>query len=274
MKDKSLHRRKIGLALGGGGWRGIAHIGVLKVLERHNIQIDFVAGTSVGSLVGGLYCFLGNSTDLESFLLRFGYKDLFRIMADPKLKAGLLKGKKFIDYINKVTEGVNIEDLKIPFTAVSSNLLSGQPFYIKEGNLADAIKASISIPLVFEPSKKDGTYLVDGGITENLPIRCVKEMGANTVIAVNLNANFFPMSEKDIKSSSQVALVTSRIMLNKLASYMAADADVLIEPKILKQDIKISPSYFLKFVKEREIIKAGEEETLKAIPKIIELINQ
>jgi len=274
MKEKGIRKRKkVGLALGGGGWKGIAHAGVLKVLEESNIPIDFIAGTSAGALVGGLYSYFGNSKDLEQFILKFGYRDLLKIIADPKLKAGILKGEKFTQYIKTITKDTEMQNLKIPFCAVACDLISGESVYIKDGSVAEAIKASISIPLVFEPTRRNNMYLVDGGLTENVPVKCVKEMGADIVIAINLNSNFFPVSEKDIKSSSGIAMISSRATLDNLAKYEIKDADVLIEPKILKQDMKISPDYFFKFVKEKELIKVGEEEALKSIPKIIKLIN-
>lgn len=269
MNDKPLNnRKKIGLALGGGGWRGIAHIGVLKVLEKNGIPIDFISGTSAGALIGGLYSYFGNATDLENFILNFGYRDLFSAISDPRLKSGIFKGDKFIRYVNHLTNNADIKDLKIPFSAVATNLITGKAVYLKEGNMAEAIRSSISIPLVFQPTFRDEMYLVDGGLTENIPIRCVKDMGADIVIAVNLNSNLFPMRESDIKSSSSIALVTTRITLDGLASFLSKEADILIEPKIQRQDIKISFSYFFKFVKEKEIIKTGEEETEKFISDI------
>ncbi len=142
--------------------------------------------------------------------------------------------------------------------------------YIKGGNLAEAIKASSSVPLVFGPTKKDGMYLIDGGATENIPVQCAREMGADFVIAVNLNTNFFPIKEKDLKSSPRIALVSTRVMLNRLSEILAEEADILIEPKITKGGVKFSVDYFLKFVREKEIIKIGEkttEETIKEIEK-------
>ena len=267
-KKESRTRIKVGLALGGGGWRGLAHVGVLKVLEKNNIPIDFIAGTSAGALIGGLYSYFGNSEDLEKFILKFGYRDLIKIGLDPKLKTGLIKGKKFIQYINDLTNHINIEDLKIPFRAVSSDLISGKSVYIGSGNLAEAIKNSGSVPVIFQPTCKEGMCLVDGGITENIPVRCVKDMGAEFIIAVNLNAHFFPMCEENVKSSSRIALVTTRVMLDQLSKLLVREADVLIEPTIVKKDIKFSLSYLLKFVKEKEIIKVGERETEKAIKSI------
>ena len=158
------NKKKIGLALSGGGWRGLAHIGVLKVLEENNIPIDFIAGTSAGALVGGLYSYFGNSKDLEEFVLKFGYKDLFKIVADPKLKSGLIKGDRLIRYLNKLTDNANIEDLRIPFRAVSTDLLTGKTYYFKKGNIEYAhgnYEAAIDcydIVLRLEPDRIDVHY--------------------------------------------------------------------------------------------------------------------
>ena len=266
-------KKKIGLALGGGGWRGLAHIGILKVLEENNIPIDLIAGTSAGGLIGGLYDYFGNAKDLESFISNFGYRDLFGVISDPKLKGGLIRGFKFTKYIDNLTNNINIEDLKIPFSAVSTDLLTGESIYIKSGNMAAAIKASISIPLLFQPSFLKDKFLVDGGVTENIPVKCVKEMGADVIIAVNLNSSIFPVRSNDISSSSKIAIVTSRITLDHLAKYLVKDADVLIEPKIPKQSIRLSLNYFLRFIKEKEIIKIGEEEAKKHINEIRRLVS-
>ncbi|MBW6441901.1 patatin-like phospholipase family protein [Patescibacteria group bacterium] len=260
--------KKIGLALSGGGWRGLAHVGVLKVLEENNIPIDYIAGASAGALMGGLYCYFGNSTDLEKFILDFGYKDLFKIISDPKMKSGLLKGRKITDYLKQATNNSDIENLKIPFCAVASDIISGESYYMSKGNLAEAIKTSGSIPLVFQPSKIDGKVLIDGGATENVPVKCVKEMGADFVIAVSVNTAYFPVKEEDVNSSTKIAVVSTRTMLKKLSEILASEADIVIEPKISKKKVGVGVSYFLEFVREKDIIKVGEKATAESIQEI------
>ena len=270
---KKKKRKKIGLALSGGGWRGLTHVGVLKILEENNIPIDFIAGTSAGALIGGLYCYFGNSKDLEKFILDFGYRDLFKIISDPRLKSGLLKGKKFQNYLNKVTKNSDVEDLKIPFCAVATDILSGNPYYIKKGDLAKAIKASVSIPLLFTPSKTDGKVLIDGGAIENVPVRCVKEMGADFVIAVSVNTAYFPVKEGDVNSSAKIAVVSTRAMLKQMSEMLASEADIIIEPKISKKKVEMGVSYFLEFVREKDIIKIGERTTQDKLKDIIKKIK-
>jgi len=271
-KSETKKRKKIGLALSGGGWKGIAHIGVLKVLEKNNIPIDFIAGTSAGSIVGGLYSYYGNVEQLQEFLLNFNYKDLFKIITDPKLKTGIINGRKITNYINKKTDNVNIEDLKIPFAAVATDLITGNSYYFKEGNLAEAIRASISLPLLFQPKIKDGMVLVDGGVTENIPVNCVREMGADFIIASDVNSGFFPLKTGVVKNAKNIALVSTRATLNTLSNMLATQADYVIEPKIPTEKIKVGVGYFLEFIKEKEIIAIGEkaaEDNIKELKKYL-----
>jgi NTE family protein len=276
MSKKELkNRKKVGLALSGGGWRGIAHIGVLKALEENNIPIDFIAGTSAGALFGGLYSYFGNYKELENFVTKFGYRDLFKAVVDPRIRGGFLKGQKMVKYLNDLTNHAKIEDLKIPFSAVTTDLITSNTHYIRDGKLSEAIRASVSIPLVFRPVNKDGMKLVDGGVTENIPIKCVKDMGADIVIATNVNTTVFPVTEKDLNSTRKIAAISARAVLNTLSDVLSLEADVLIEPKIKsKNKTSFGVSYFLEFVKEKDIIKTGEEatkESMKDIKKFLRM---
>ena len=273
MGTNTVGKKRIGLALSGGGWRGIAHIGVLKSLEKHGIQIDYIAGTSIGALVGGLFDYFGNADDLEKFFLNFGYRDLFKTTADPKLRNGLLNGKKLEKYINQLTNNKMVEDLKIPYCAVASDMLSGESHYIKKGSLSEAIRTSISIPLVFQPVKKDGMRLIDGGASENVPVRCVKEMGADIVIGVYVNSAFFPVKEDEVNTSAKIAVVSARVMLNKMSESLLSEADIQIKPRIAKKNSDTGLGYFLKFVREKDLIKTGEEATEILINEIKDKIR-
>lgn len=271
-KNKKNTTKKIGLALSGGGWRGMAHIGVLKVLEKNNIPIDFIAGTSAGALMGGLYSYYGNTEQLEDFVIKFGYKDLLKMITDPRLKAGVIKGEKIIRYINEKTNKANIEDLKIPFTAVASDLITGKPYYIKKGNLAEAIRTSISIPLLFQPIKKEDRVLIDGGATENVPVNCVRGMGAEFVIASNVNSGFFPLKQGMVKNAGNIALASTRVMLNTLSDMLTSQADYAIESKIPIEKMKIGVGYFLEFIKEKEVIAIGERAAEKNINELKKIL--
>ncbi len=275
MSKKELkNKKKIGLALSGGGWRGIAHVGVLKALEENNIPIDFIAGTSAGALFGGLYSYFGNYKELENFVIRFGYRDLFKAVGDPRIRGGFLKGQKMIKYLNELTNHAKIEDLKIPFSAVTTDLITSKSHYIRDGKLSEAIRASVSIPLIFRPVNKNGMKLVDGGVTENVPIKCVKDMGADIIIAVDVNTAYFPVTEKDLNSTRQIAVVSARAVLNTLSDFLSLEADVLIEPKVnSKNKTSIGVGYFLEFVKEKDIIRVGEESAEKSMKEIKKLLG-
>ncbi|MBU1133036.1 MAG: patatin-like phospholipase family protein [Patescibacteria group bacterium] len=267
--------KKVGLALGGGGWRGLAHVGVIKTLEKEGIPIHCIAGSSAGSLVGGLYSSFGNSRKLEDFFLKFGYRDLLRMISDPHLKSGLLKGDKAEKYLRKITKNKNIEDLGTEFCAVATDLTTGKNVYIRRGNLAKAIRASGSVPILFDPQRRRGKVLIDGASTEPVPVRAVKEMGADFVIAVNLNTGFFPLKSEDLVYRARILLATNRAMIDKIAEYNCKEADVVITPRISKQKFmsKISFEWFLKFVREKEIIEDGIEATEKKIAKIKKLLE-
>ena len=113
---------KIGLALGSGGWRGLAHIGVLKSLEKNNIPVDYITGSSIGALVGGLYAYYGEVSKIEEIIAGIKYQDLFRVLSDPMADLGLLKGNKFLQFLEVFLKGVKIEQLKIPFKAVATDI--------------------------------------------------------------------------------------------------------------------------------------------------------
>jgi NTE family protein len=273
------NRKKIGLALGSGGWKGIAHVGVIKALVENNIPIDFIAGSSVGSLVGGMYAALGDIYKVEEIINKFDKKDLFNIFADPSIKTGMIKGDKVVQFIEDSVGDVNIEDLKIPFCAIATDLLKGDAVYINKGSLSSAIRASSSIPLLFEVPTYKGNYLVDGGAVEMIPAESVKKMGADIVIGVNLFKNSFPVtnvpkSEKGI-SKSEIAFLTYRIILNRLSEYCEEKANVVIGPLIpLPLGGSSGLKWFSNFVEEKGIIKAGEEATLKLIPEIKKLLEE
>ncbi|NMB91674.1 patatin-like phospholipase family protein [candidate division WWE3 bacterium] len=272
-------RKKIGLALGSGGWKGIAHIGVIKTLVENNIPIDYIAGSSAGALIGGIYAALGDIHKIEDIINKFNKKDLFTVFSDPTLKTGVLKGDKIIKFIEDIAGRVDIEDLKIPFCAVATDLVNGTPVYIDKGRLSSAIRASSSVPLLFEvPAYKD-KYLLDGGMVEAVPTEAVKKMGADIVIGVNLFYNSFPIKEipKNGRrlTKPEILLVSYRTLLNRLAYYSDKESDISIGPIItapLNSDLGMK--WFTNFIQEKGIVKAGEEAALKEISKIKKLMGK
>lgn len=246
---------KIGLALGGGGTRGSAHIGVLRVLEREGIKVDCISGTSVGAIVGGLYC-AGVSVDQieEMFLnkkLLHSYQTVpiwvrlavIPVFVLPHLVGyhhydGLYRGNKFATFIDKsVPEGCrSIENLKIPFCAVASSLLDGKPHAFKTGCLARAIQASSAIPVLRRPVEINNDLYVDGGIIDNLPVRQVRELGADIVIAVDVDEKFQKTGARgELAQFTKIGSVGNRVIsmiLSRVDEDSVASADVLIQPNV------------------------------------------
>ncbi len=271
MTKKFIQKKKLGLALGSGGWRGQAHVGVIKALVNAGIKIDFIAGTSAGAMVGGAYASSGDVEELEKvFREKIDKKSLFWAFSDPKPSLGMFKGER----IKKVFEDLfgkhKIEDLKIPFCAISTDLLTGEVIEISDGNLAIAIRASTSIPFIFEPVKYKKYRLIDGGTAVPVPVKTAKQMGADVVIAVNLYKNIFPVKASKMSSVKSV-LKTMQIMMYHLARHSCQVADFVIEPDI--EETKVFSDPFIGFINKKGVIEAGEKETLKHIAAIKKLLS-
>lgn len=176
----------VGLALGGGAARGWAHIGVIRALEEAGISIDSVAGTSIGALVGAIYC-SGRLKELERIADEFHLKQLLYFVDVVFPRSGLIDGKKIVDFIKELTGSPPVEELSIPFCAIATDLATGREVRITEGDLLDAVRASISIPGIFTPLVTDGRILVDGGLVNPVPVDATRELGADFVVAVDLN---------------------------------------------------------------------------------------
>ncbi len=218
---------KVGLALGGGGPRGLTHIGVIKVLERNNIPIDCITGSSIGAMIGGLYAATKNINLIEQIATNNSWKNISSLFFDPSLKNGLLQGKKIENFMKDIIGNTEFKDLKIPFAAVTTDLGTGQMQVISQGRVTDAIRASISIPMLFKPIQRDGRLLADGGLSSPLPVKAVKDMGADFAVGVNLY-HYFPKEKIDFFRLPQDSLT---IILNNLAKFEEKQADVVICPK-------------------------------------------
>ena len=178
--------KKIGLALGSGSARGWAHIGVIQALSEAGINIDYIAGTSIGALVGAVFA-SGKIDALAEVVLQFDWKKIINFFDVVLPKSGLIDGKKISDFVRSLVDGVNIEELSIPFCAVSTDIGTGREVAINSGDIIEAVRASISVPGIFTPFKKNNTVLVDGGLVNPVPVSAVRNMGADFVIAVDLN---------------------------------------------------------------------------------------
>lgn len=180
-------RGKLGLALGSGAARGMAHIGVLRALEEAGLKPDIVAGTSIGALVGGLYA-AGKLEDFTEFVLELDWKEIARYFVEVSFpRSGLIEGTKLTELLGEIVGSQRLEDLPIPFRSVATDVVSGDEVIILEGGLVAAIRASIAVPGVFTPARHGGKFLVDGGMVNPVPVDVCRAMGAERVIAVDLN---------------------------------------------------------------------------------------
>jgi NTE family protein len=184
----ALARPRIGLALGSGGARGWAHIGVLRALTRAGVQPDIIAGSSVGALVGGVYA-SGHLDTLESWARQLTAARLFTYL-DPRMSGGgLIGGQRMATFMRRYFADTRVEDLPIPFVAVATDLLSGHELWLREGKLVDVLRTAISLPGIFTPVRHEGHWLVDGALVNPVPVSVCRALGARIVIAVNLNAD-------------------------------------------------------------------------------------
>ncbi|MCW8906246.1 MAG: patatin-like phospholipase RssA [Sedimenticola sp.] len=182
-----MEKLRIGLALGSGSARGWAHIGVIKALEEQGIKPDIVAGCSVGALVGAAYCG-GNLDGLEQWVRDLSFWDVVKLL-DVRMAGGLIEGGSLMGSFEDKIRDANIEDLPLPFAAVASDLGSGREIWLQKGALMAAVRASIALPGLFSPVELEGRWLVDGGLTNPVPVSLCRAMGADVIIAVNLNSD-------------------------------------------------------------------------------------
>ncbi len=183
MKEKP----KIGLSLSGGAMRGLAHIGVIEVLLENGIDIDMVAGTSMGSIIGGMYAAGMKVSMMRGFCESITPLEASRLYDLSIPRRGMIRGKKIVELVNTMSGGKKIEDLNIPYVAAAVCVEDSEVVYFTEGKLVDAIRASISIPGIFEPVVKDGKTYVDGGVLERSPVNILRDMGADYIICSDVN---------------------------------------------------------------------------------------
>ena len=184
MRSKKNKDVKMGIALGGGSVRGLAHIGVLKVFDEAGIPISFVSGTSIGAVIGAAYCSGLKAEEIEKIVLSTDFKDLIDFTIP---KRGLLAGIKVEKLMNMITREKNFEDLLIPLGIVATDLNKSEKVILTNGNVARAIRASIAIPPFFNPVLIEGLELVDGGLVDPVPVSVLKDMGADKIIAVDIS---------------------------------------------------------------------------------------
>ncbi|WP_366162819.1 patatin-like phospholipase family protein [Bacillus infantis] len=250
----------IGLALGSGGARGFAHLGVIKVLKEEGINVDVIAGSSMGALVG---CFYGAGLDIDRlYKLAGAFKRKYYLdFTVPKM--GFLAGKKVKELIRLFTHGKNLEDLDIPVRVVATDLMAGEKVVFSKGPIADAVRASISIPGIFTPEKLEDRLLVDGGVIDRVPVSVVEEMGADLIIAVDVSR---VKTSSDITSIFDVIMQSLDIMQMELVSNREIASDIMIRPHVEMYSSRA-------FTNIEDIIRIGEEEARKQVPRIKEAIQ-
>jgi len=186
MNNHSENNIKIGIALGSGSARGLAHIGVIRALEEAGINIDYVAGTSIGALIGSVYA-SGKLEDLEMVYLGFDWKKIAHFFDVVFPKSGLIDGRKVVDFVREYVHTETIEHLPLPFQAVATDIGTGEEVSLDQGDVIEAVRASISVPGIFTPVCRDGRVLVDRGLVNPVPVSTARSMGAKLVFAVDLN---------------------------------------------------------------------------------------
>lgn len=275
---RKITQRVVGLALSSGGARGIAHIGVLKALEAANIPIDMIAGTSAGSLFGGLYA-CGKSPDE---IMQFA-KNLIKLIDfksglwDPRVKLpwnGLIKGNATLKYLDKQFDHASFSDTDIPFYVIAADVMSGEEIIFEEGLLAEAVRASIGMIGIFSPYQLNGHYLIDGGAVNPVPASILAKKGANIIIASSvipsieeerargrlksrepLNPNFFGVL------TSMMAIMEREIVKTRMSP-----VDVLIRPRV---ELLTSMDYD----KAKDFIRLGQEATERELPLLQNLLS-
>lgn len=251
---------KIALVLGGGAARGFAHIGVIKVLEAQGIIPDMVIGTSAGSVVGVLYAGGYSGFDLQKIAFEMEQSSVSDYSMPNR---GFIKGELLQSFINKSLQNRPLEKLNKPFAAVATDLHSGEMIVFRRGNTGMAVRASSSVPGIFQPVSINGHEYVDGGLVSPIPIRVARSMGANIVIAVDISKR--PLSV-DVEGTIDVLLQTFSIMGQSIGNFERAEADVVIRPEA---DMIGASDFDSKHL----AILEGERATQAAIPLIREKLQ-
>lgn len=250
----------IGLALGSGGARGFAHLGVINVLKEEGIPIHLIAGSSMGALVGVLFA---AGLDIERLykMSRVFKRKYYLDWTLPKM--GFVLGDRVKELIRAFTYGKHLEELDIPVAVVATDIKTGEKVVFREGPIAPAVRASISIPGIFVPEKINNRLLVDGGVVDRVPVSVVKEMGADIVIAVDVSQI---NREVEITSIYDVIFQSLEILQIELVESREIASDVMIRPRVEKYGSK-------SFTNLPEIITIGEEAARQKVEDIKERID-
>jgi NTE family protein len=256
MSTNGRRRLRVGLALGGGVARGIAHVGVLRELEKNNIPIDLIAGTSVGSLVGGGYASGLTPDGLAELARKIRWSDLGRVTVS---RLGFFNSARMETFINNAFPLKKIEEMRIPLGVVATDIQEGRMVVFTEGDVALAIRASCAIPCYFTPVMVNGRMMVDGGLVGHLPASVARGMGADLVIAVDVHSQGIPIPPPN--NIFTIMYQSLSVMGRSSVTYLYQDADVIVKPKVGH----VRPD---DLTKADEMIAAGEKAAREALPLI------
>jgi NTE family protein len=247
--------KSVGLALGGGVARGLAHIGVLAALEESEIPIDCVTGTSMGAIVGAAYCAGIEVSELMEIASNARWSNICTLTWPHQ---GLLSFKKMEDWIIKTIGDVDVRDLEIPFAAVATDIETGEKFVLGEGPAAKIVRISCSVPGIVEPVEYKGRLLCDGGVSDNVPDSAARQLGAEYVIGVDV---FVPVYRSYLGPLGVTMAAVETLVQN--AGGGAKNSDCTIIPDLVGQS-------YIRFSKYKDLIQAGWQATREMIPTIYE----
>ena len=246
----------IGLALGAGSARGLSHIGVLKALEEANVEVDYLAGTSAGAIIGGFYAAGLDLHMLERLATHIQWDDLTDVTFP---RRGLIAGDKMKEFFQLLTKQKYFSDLELPFAVVAADVEKGENIVIDSGSVAEGLRASMSVPGVFVPYELDDRLLVDGALLNRVPTAEVKELGADFVIGVEVSPIDF--TSRKVNNIFDVILNSIDIMQQELAQNKKVGADLLIEPEL----DDIGPT---ELERGQECIDLGYQAAQERLPEI------
>ena len=252
---------KVAIVLGAGAAKGFAHVGVLKVLEANHVPVHMIVGTSVGSLVGSLYAYGYPAYDLQKIAMGLEKGELVDLTVPDN---GFVKGEKLEAYVNRMIRGTTMENLRIPFYAVATDIGAGEEMVFGKGNTGLAVRASCAIPGVFRPVRIGDRTYVDGGVVSPVAVDVARRLGANVVIAVDITGGTAGVTPE---TTLDTIFQSINVMYAKIAAAQLSRADVVIQPKVDRIDSG-------DFTKRHEAILEGERAAQAALPKIQQLLGE
>lgn len=253
--------KKLGLALSGGGSRGAAHVGVLRVLEQARIRPDFIAGTSCGAIVGAFYAAGVPLSRQLAFADQLRWRSL-RMLGIPRM--GFFHSGEMERFLRKAIGDRRLEDLPIPVAVVATEFRTARPVVIREGLIAHALSASSAIPVIFSPVLDGDTVLVDGGLTDNLPVQVCRGMGADIVLAVRVVSGFH--EHRRYRNLFDVAMGTLDLLVKESTERGSEAADLTLDPTVHH----INPSDLSRML---ELVASGEACMRESLPRLRELLE-